>query len=211
MTFTQSESRELFKWADELPQSLWDDLGAVSPRQAAENTGADWDGANFLITLLGKRYALDPREHRIWIANRENERVSYQAGVVLLYTLSHSQGVPPSGRMKTPQELPGGILFFTGAHALATGPLEKKFGADPDGLLARAVALGGERTSGADMAVVVPGLPRVPLYVLLWTADSDFDARAVIGIDDRAIYHLDLGAIFALTNLLVSRLTKDHP
>ena len=203
--------KDLFKWADQLPNVLWDDLAAVSPHQAAANTGAEWNGETYTLTLVGNRYAVDPRKRSIWKPDRMERRVSYQAGVVLLTTLSGSRGVPPSGRMKTPQELPGGRLFFAGAHSLSTKPLEKKFGSDPDGLLSRAKALGGERTTGADLAVVIPGLPLVPLYVLLWTADSDFQARAVIGIDDRSIYHLDLAGILAITNLLVARLTREYP
>jgi len=34
--------------------------------------------------------------------------------------------------------------------------------------------------------------------------------RAVIGIDDRAHFHLDLAGVFALTNILVYRLCKDQ-
>jgi len=47
-----------------------------------------------------------------------------------------------------------------------------------------------------------------PLYVLLWRGDQEVPVRAVIGIDDRAHFHLDLAGVFALTNLLVERLRK---
>ncbi|MDO9263768.1 MAG: hypothetical protein Q7U02_07370 [Desulfosalsimonadaceae bacterium] len=43
---------------------------------------------------------------------------------------------------------------------------------------------------------------------LLWRGDQEFPARAVIGIDDRAHFHLDLASIFALTNILVYRLCE---
>ncbi len=108
--------------------------------------------------------------------------------MVLLTTLAASKGVPPSGRMAVPQELPGGRTFFTGAHAVATGQLAKGFEEDPDRLIDRALGFGGELIEGADVAIRVPGLPYVPLYVLLWRGDQEFPVRAVVGIDARGSF-----------------------
>ena len=55
----------------------------------------------------------------------------------------------------------------------------------------------------------IPGLPRVPLYVLLWHGYREVPARAVIGIDDQAHFHLDLAGVFALTHLFLNRLCRD--
>jgi hypothetical protein len=76
-------------------------------------------------------------------------------------------------------------------------------------LIDRIFGLGGRMIEGADVAVQLPGLPYVPLYILLWGGDTGEDSRAVIGIDDRAHFHLDLAGVFALTNILVYRLCKD--
>jgi hypothetical protein len=86
--------------------------------------------------------------------------------------------------------------------------LARRFGKDPEALVRRAEQMGGEPIDGADCAVRIPGLPFVPLYVLLWTADEEFGARAVIGIDDRALFHLDLAGVFALTNVMVGHLAQ---
>ncbi len=200
--------KELPKWADQIPEALWSDLGNRSPQQAAEAVGAIWDGATFKIPLVSRDYTIDPARRRITETLLPDQPVSYQAGVVLLTTLAASKGVPPSGRMAVPQELPGGRTFFTGAHAVATGPLVKGFEEDPDRLIDRALGFGGELIEGADVAIRVPGLPYVPLYVLLWRGDQEFPVRAVVGIDARAHFHLDLGGVLALTNLLVYRLCK---
>jgi len=100
-------------------------------------------------------------------------------------------------------------MFFTGAHAVAAGPLARHFEKNSGQLLDRALLIGGEKIEGADIAIQVPGLPYVPLYVLFWQGDQEFSARAVIGIDDRAHFHLDLAGVFALTNILVYRLCKN--
>ncbi|MFH1035820.1 MAG: DUF3786 domain-containing protein [Pseudomonadota bacterium] len=206
---TPREQRDLFRWAEDLPSALWEDVRARPAQEAAQAVGGRWQEGLFRVSLLGREHVLDPAAGRIWLAAQPGERLGFQDGVVLLTTLAHSLGVPPSGRMVTPLELPGGGLFFSGAHALATGPLARSFAERPEALEARAVAMGSEPTEGADLALKLPGLPQVPLYALFWAGDDELEARAVIGIDDRAHFHLDLGGILALTNLLVRRLIRD--
>jgi hypothetical protein len=203
------EQKDLFRWVEDLPPALWDDVRARPAQEAAQAVGGAWQDGLFRVSLLGREHVLDPEACRIWLAEQPAERIGFQDGVVLLTTLAHSLGVPPSGRMATPVELPGGKLFFSGAHALATAPLARSFAKQPEALAARARALGADPMEGADLALRLPGLPQVPLYALLWAGDDEIEARAVIGIDDRAHFHLDLGGILALTNLLVKRLIRD--
>jgi hypothetical protein len=197
---------ERFRWADQLPSPLWDDLQARPANEAATASGAVRQSGVFRIPLVGVTYRVDPESRRITREDEKEHRVSFQTGVVLLTALAKSVGVPPSGKMVTPQELKGGSLFFTGAHSLAVKPLAKRFGHDPQALITAAQKFGGKNISGGDCAVCIPGLPFLPLYVLLWQADDEFNARAVIGIDDRALFHLDLAGVFALTNIMASRL-----
>jgi hypothetical protein len=201
-----SSGGQPLRWADQLPGPLWDDVEARDAGQAAAAVGADWNSSVFKVPMLNTVYVVDPSKRSIYREAEPDHRVSYQSGVVLLYTLARSMGVPPSGRMITPLELTGGTLFFTGAHSLPLSPIARRFGRDPEGLVDKARELGGRKIDGADSAVWLPGLPQLPLYVLLWTADEEFDARAVIGIDDRALFHLDLAGVFALANVMAARL-----
>lgn len=204
----KSSQKELYRWADQLPTALWDDLKKRSPQNAAEAVGAVLDGETLKVPLIGMEYIIDPINQRITRTIHADRPVSYQTGVVLLTTLASSKGVPPSGRMAVPEDLPGGRMFFTGAHAVPTGFLAKTFEKDSGQLIDRALGVGGEIIEGADVAIRVPGLPYVPLFVLLWRGDEEFSAKAVIGIDDRAHFHLDLAGVFALTNILSNRLCK---
>jgi len=201
--------KELFRWADQIPETLWSDLCIRPPQEAAEMVGAAWIGETFKVHMIGIDYTMDPADKVITKTYQTDKPVSYQTGIVLLTTLATSKGVPPSGRMVVPQELPGGRMFFTGAHSLATEPLAKTFEKDSDKLIDRILGLGGKIIKGADVAIQLPGLPYVPLYILLWHGDKEESARSVIGIDDRAHFHLDLAGVFALTNILVNRICKD--
>jgi hypothetical protein len=213
MSLADPDQVELFRWADQLPEALWDDLAARPPAEAAAATDAELSQGRFSLGLLGADYLVDPAARSVTLAARPDARVSFQAGLVLLTTLAQAQDLPASGVMITPGELPGGRQFFTGPHDLNTAALEKAFGRDPAGLARAARTLGGgpEEGLGADAAVRVPGLPRVPLWVLLWEGDEEFEPRAVMGIDQRAHFHLALDGVWALTNLLAARLTGGPP
>ncbi len=199
-------SDTLYRWADQLPPALWDDVRHRPPGEAADAVGAQWDGESFHVTLLATRYRVRPASRQIVRSTDTAHPVGFQTGVVLLSALSFSKGVPPSNRMALPQELPGGRLFFTGPHAVPTDPLATFFHQHPNRFHRRAVEIGGNRIQGADLAFRFSGLPYVPLYTLLWQGDQEYPARAVIGIDDRAHFHLDLASVFALTNVLAQRL-----
>jgi hypothetical protein len=202
----QVSKADLFRWADQIPAALWDALDKRDPKDAAGAVGAVNEGSTFRLSLIGIDYIVDTLGRRIKRSGEPEHPVSYQTGIVLITTLTLSSGVPPSGRIVSPQELPGGRMFFTGAHALPTGKLVKAFEKDPKGLIERALGLGGKIIAGADTAIQVPGLPYVPLYLFLWRGEEDIPPRATIGIDDRAHFHLDLGGVFAMTNILAARL-----
>jgi hypothetical protein len=210
MTKSNRQDRDdLFRWADQIEPPLWDDLQARPAKEAASAINATLEEGIFKVPLLGSLYLVDPKERSILKSGQDGHRVSYQTGIVLLTTLAKSMGVPPSGRMVAPQELTGGTLFFTGAHTPATEPLANKFGKEPAALIKRAQDLKGEIVDRADFAVRIPALPLVPLYALLWPGDEEVKPRAFIGIDDRALFHLDLSGVFALTNIMVSRLVRE--
>lgn len=210
MTRAEPEENRLFRWSDQLPAALWDDLDARPSAQAAEAVGAVWSHGAYRLPLLGRAYRVDPGARRVSEEARPGHRVGFQAGLVLASHLGRALGVPPAGLMVTPQELPGGSLFFTGPHAVNTKALERRFGGDPEALVRRAAVLGGQPAAvGGDASVMVPGLPHLPLYVLLWAQDDEFPARAVVGLDAHANHQLALDGIWALTNLLVSRLCAE--
>lgn len=205
------DENRLFRWADDLPPQLWDDLAVRSPAEACQTTGALWDGRGYTITLLGREHRLEPGTRRVYLPQDPGRRLSYQTGLVLISTLIRSLGVPPAGRMVTPQELPGGTQFFQGPHAINNRPLAERFGGDPQALLAAAQALGGVPFEAGDQGVRLPGLPMIPLYALIWAGDEEFAPRAVVGMDANAHHHLALDGLWALSNLMVYRLIKAGP
>jgi hypothetical protein len=205
------EEIKLYKGAENLPEELWQDLEARDPEEAARAAGAEYKGGGFTLCMLGDEFRISLDSRHIANLTRPEAEVDFQSGMVLLCELAGALEVPAAERMVTPQELPGGAMFFTGPHALASPLLEKRYGQRPQDLMAAAKRLGAKPTEGADMAIVLPGLPNLPMYVLFWAADEEFTARAVLGVDANSRHHLALDGIWALTNLLVERLCMTDP
>lgn len=181
MSRVQPEDIEIYRWAEQLPPGLWEDLAARDPRQAAEATGAQWRDGVYAIDFYNSEFLVDPQARTVVEVARPEHRLSYSTGVVLVTTLARALPVDPSGVMVTPHELPGGSLFFTGPHAVVVDPLIERYGSDPKPLAHRAAELGGQVVEGADVGVRMPALPKVDLYALIWAADEEFAARAVVG------------------------------
>jgi hypothetical protein len=52
--------KELFRWADQIPEALWSDLSNRSPQEAADMVGAIWKGGTFEVPMVGVDYTIDP-------------------------------------------------------------------------------------------------------------------------------------------------------
>jgi hypothetical protein len=196
------------RWAEELPGHLWENLGARGPESAAAATGAALEKGRFILPVFARPYLVDPQNRRVEDLSQGEARVDYNTALVLVTHLAQAVDTPPAGRMISFNELPGGRALVAGPHALPLDPLAEHFGGNPQALVERALELGGEEIDGADVAVRLPGLPRVPIYLMLWLADEEFPAQAVPGVDAQVMRHLDLDGLLSLSHLLVQRLTE---
>jgi len=196
------------RWADELPGHFWENLQNRPPELAAAATGAVLEQGRFLLPVLARPYRVDPKKRLIVDLAHPDQRVDYNTGLVLVTHLARAEAIPPAGRMLSPAEIPGGRALLAGPHALPLEPITSLFGQHPEALVRRARELGGDRCDGADIAVCLPGLLRVPLYLLLWIADEEFPAQAVPGVDAQVLHHLNLEALISLCHLMIQRLTE---
>jgi len=196
------------QWADELPGHFWENLQNRPPQLAAAATGAALDGGQFMLPVFACPYLVDPARRLVQDISRPEARVDYNTALVLVSHLTRAGEIPPAGRMLSPAELPGGRALLSGPHALPLELVIEHFDRNPEALVQRARELGGDKCDGADVAVCLPGLPRVPLYLLLWVADEEFPGRAVPGVDANVLHHLDLDGLLSLGHLMVQRLTE---
>jgi hypothetical protein len=121
----------------------------------------------------------------------------------VLHYLLESRLKPLSGQWASEKDLPGGELFFRGPHAFPAAPLLALFGTDPSLFQAAAERLGGTPVPMGDAAYRLWALPRIPILLILWGGDDEFEPVLHIRFDKSVTDHLEsLGTLFALVNVV---------
>lgn len=126
----------------------------------------------------------------------------------LLAYLINAQDIPLANKFVGPENLPSGQFYFRGLHSLPTERLEETFGKSPERLYEVSERFGAKRCEFGDASIELHVLPRVPLKIVIWRSDEEFDARASILFDQTAATHLPLDALGALVNLTVEALVR---
>lgn len=127
--------------------------------------------------------------------------------VTLLYLMKLRDLAP------TPSELVGtGDLkeahYFKGIHALDVSALLERYGYDLKGFREAALHLGGEPMDMADAAYRFMPFPGVPLYILLWEGDEEFQPKLTV-LFERSIERIySASGIWSLVKVVSHRLLR---
>jgi hypothetical protein len=141
-----------------------------------------------------------------------------QVKILVFIYLTRAHGDPISGVWVSYRDLANTVSksksYDACTERLAAGLAGIAADADPDadadlGRLDELVApLGGARVASdsADVAYLLPALPRVPLLLLFWRADEEFAARASLLVDRDVLGYLDQEATLFLAEAVTARL-----
>lgn len=197
------KTQRRFQDPGEIDPRLWEELGTRDPDEICVRASVRFERERgcYLVPFLNRMYGVFPGMRLIKRQDsRGQEELSFQLYLVLLTYLLRAQSLALSGRMVTGAELRGGSFFFRGPHALFTGPLERRFGSDPEGFLGAGLRLGGDKTNFGNASFRLWPFPRIPLGYILWSGDEEFSARVVVAFDPSVMEHLPLDVIWALVN-----------
>jgi len=184
---------------------LWRRLAAESAQAVAERAAValEADAGAFIIPLCGQRLRVLPAARRIECPDGP---CGFEATLLGLNYLLGAKDDPPAGELVNPRTLPLGDFFFRGPHDLPTGMLEAAFGLRLSAFRRAAEAIGGRALAAGDAAYEFQALPRVPVTVILWTADEEFPARVQFLLDQKADRQLPLDSLWLLCLVLAKRL-----
>lgn len=203
-------SPEQVQYADALNEALRI-YRAKDPKTMALSSGAVYEPemSRFLMGYCNHIYSITYPDGEVSLSS--TQRFSMAPSVVerilMLKYLSAYGGVAPSGKWVAFEELKSGPHHSKPFRDLAIKPLVECFGEEPEAFQACCGILGGSRLSfGSALAFCIPALPKVPLAIILWCKNEEFESRATILFDAASEHHLDTASLYMLGIEVSSRL-----
>jgi len=187
----------------------WGILAGLLPDDVCRRTGAQYNERSKLYTLpaFGALLSIDPQKKIIMNLEPEGEifltRLRYFFLLSLLWYMVKASDVEPNGTLVKPSGMTGGDIFFRGSHVLPLDSIAKKYAHDRKGFRERGLSHGGKVVEYGDAAIELCPFPKVPVTVILWLADEEWEARADILFDSTALSHLPIDVIWSVAMMSV--------
>ena len=207
-------------------EGLWEQLDKLDGTKTAQRAKCQYldNPQRYIVSMLNTKYVVYLSEREIFPAQpgsqqsavrstpREHltaEPAAFLEQLCLLSYLINAQDLPLAGKLVGADSLPGGQFFFRGLHCLPTEKLEKAFGDRPEVLHQASARFGAEQCEFGDASIRLNVLPLIPLTIVIWRRDEEFDARASVLFDQTAASQLPLDALLTAANLTVDALVKN--
>jgi hypothetical protein len=187
----------------------WDDL-KNRPRDAVlkqPGVEAASQGVGYVVDFLNARYLVDIDGRKITELEPDPQRaLSEEFQILLIRYLVAENGAPLTGIDVSEKDLPGGVTFFQGPHALNLAPIGSAFGRDPDAFEARGKQFGATTAAFGDKAMKFFPFPDIPVTYILWRADDEFPASVSVLFDKSITRWFNLDMIFTMVLVLTDRI-----
>ena len=185
-------------------------LRSTDIEERAEKSGAlveKGKHGDYLIrlTFLDRRCLIHFPEIRITFQEND-EDVPLWSKILLLHYLIKAQGHPLSGTWVNFRQLSGGDTYYPAFVKRSQKPLLDFFAHRLELLEEAAQSVGGRNLNEGDRAVVIPALPRVPIALIFWSGDEEFQPEARILFDATIPTYLSTEDVAVLAQQTVFRL-----
>ncbi len=155
-------------------------------------------------------FAFLGRSHRVTrtdVTAMEGPPPTVWVKIFLFIYVTRASGEPLAERWAAFRELPNTVSKARSFEACGAR-IAASFEGRPEELGEAARVLGGEEVEygSADRAFLFPALPRVPLLLLFWDRQEEFEARTSILVDGGVLAYLDQEALVFLAEAFMSRL-----
>ena len=190
-------------------EQLWEKLVGLDPTETAVRSRCRFDGesSTFIVPLMGADFVVDGGQKFIAPVDDPETQAGFLEQLCILAYLINASDIPIAGKLVSGEKLDAGQFFFRGPHGLPTPKLEEAFGDEPS-LLHEAGGLKAEPCEYGDASISLAILPNVPVVLVIWGRDDEFEARASILFDETASMQLPLDALLAGVQLAVKKLIE---
>lgn len=187
---------------------LWEALRQADPREITRRTLVEYDleESVYVVPFLNTAVLCYPETEEIEVLGRLVDfSKDFQLTLVILHYLLYARDKPLANKWVGEKDLPGGGLFFTAAHTLPMEPLTRAFDGRPGLLDASARSIGGEKVNMGGLSYRFRILPRIPILIILWMRDEEFEPSSHVLFDETIIAHFSLlDLVYALVTVFAN-------
>jgi hypothetical protein len=179
-------------------------------RKSGANYTPDSASRSINIEYVGRPYVVFLHNGEI-TSLTDSLTLSAREQLLILHYLNTAKGTPLSGKLITFQELPEGHVYYPTFLKRSVQPLVSNFGSEPGILSSLAEKLGGQPTKLGDVSIVINAFSNVPITIVIWQGDDEFEARGSILFDAAISDYLPTEDITILCETISWRLVKLKP
>ena len=160
---------------DKLSEDSFDGIANRSGFEAVSDTPPC-----FRIPFLNRTYRVTYPDFSFTDEADSEIEVPIQEQIIILHYMSGGSGAPLPGEWVAYREIPGASFYFSAFVKRAIDPLKKVFGRNVSGLQTAAKQLKGKAIDVGDAGLEFQIFPRLPLQLILWEGDDEFEPEANI-------------------------------
>ncbi|HCX65836.1 MAG TPA: hypothetical protein DHN33_11585, partial [Eubacteriaceae bacterium] len=121
--------------------------------------------------------------------SNENPKIKYALKTLILRYLINGQGVDSTGEYKHYRDVKDGNIYFANFNGRCQLRLSKTFKNKENLFIEAAEKLKGRHISFGDHGFTFSFLPKIDVYVVLWSGDEEFPPEAQILFSDNVEYY----------------------
>jgi hypothetical protein len=160
----------------------------------------------FTIPFLNRTYNVTYPDFAFTDADNKDREVPIQEQVLILHYLSTENPPEPNGNWVAYREIPGAGFYFSAFVKRAIDPLKKTFGHQTKALESAAAQLTATPIEAGDAGFELFAMPLVPVQMIIWEGDEEFEPEANILFDQMIAKILSPEDIAWLAGMIVYRL-----
>ena len=169
---------------EEVPFSHYEErFRGMDAAEAAQRTGAKWDGKEFYVNLLGREFAISHPDYAIRALD-EGKLPPLPTQTFLLRYLLESKTVAWSGAWKTFREMPWGEMYIKPYTGRVLTRAAFTFGTRVAAFKAAAEKMGAEPVKHGDAGYLFDLIGGYKMQILIWEGDDEFPPSAQILYSD---------------------------
>jgi len=161
---------------EKLAQETLDDIATCSGFKKITDT-------KLQVPFLNRTYQVGFPDFDFKDSADVNAEVPIQEQVLILHYMSAMNSAVPAGTWIAYREIPGASFYFSAFVKRAIDPLKKVFGKNTTALISAAEKLNGKSIDIGDAGFKFQVLPKIPLQLIIYEGDEEFEPEANILFD----------------------------